>query len=163
MIELLRPCGLEFPDGKQFGVWGDKWEYHFDFAGNWVKGQVDHLGSLAGQHGGVDIICPVGTPLKSPAMGTILQSGWQDDKNQKKGYGIRIILEIWEPVEAVGFLLTIGHFSELFVKAGQKIQRGAVLGFSGETGKAFGPHVHLQLEKPGPYPRMPLNFARVLV
>jgi len=158
MIELLRPC--DFPDGKQFGEWGPMWGYHFDAEGRWVKGQIDHLGKISGQHGGVDILCPIGTPLLAPAMGIILQADWQDEKDQKRGYGLRVIIELWEPV---GLLLTVGHFSELHVKGGQKIQRGAILGLSGQSGNAYGPHAHFQLEQPGDYPRMPLNFQWVSV
>lgn len=160
MIELLRPCGVEFLDGKQFGEWGPLWGYHFDEKGAWVKGKVDHLGVLSGNHGGHDIKCQVGTPLLCPGEGLVLEAGWQDPQDPKRGYGKRVLLSLDEPK---GWLLTLGHFSEIIAVKGNRVRRGELLGFSGETGNTHGAHVHVQLEKPGPYPRMPFNFKWSIV
>lgn len=157
MIQLLRSCELDFPDGKQFGEWGSMWGYHFDASGQWVKGQTNHLGNMMGQHGGVDIKCPEGTRQFAPADGILSVAGWQDPSNPKRGYGLHIIINMGE------FLLTGGHFSQLFVTAGKKVERGQVIGLSGITGNASGPHIHWQLEKPGHYPRNPLAFEWVTV
>lgn len=157
-IKLLRPCGIEFPDGKQFAEWGPLWGYHFDAEGNWVRGQAEHLGEMMGQHGGLDIKCPTGTPLISPSDGKILVAGWQDPTNPKKGYGIHVLIELPDPA---GWILTGGHFSTLFMIGGDSVKRGEPVGVSGETGNVDGPHSHWQLEKPGQYPRMPFNFEWV--
>ena len=37
------------------------------------------------------------------------------------------------------------HFSSVVVEAGQKVQRGELLGFSGKTGWSCGPHLHFKL------------------
>jgi len=164
LIQLLRPCGAQHPDGKQFGEWGPMWGYHFNDNGLWVKGQK----AGRGQHGGVDIRCPVGTVLQAPSDGLILDAGWQDEGNKKRGYGIRIIMEIDDLLDVgdsrfVKPILTLGHFSELWMPKGAKVFRGVDLGLSGETGNTKGAHSHVQLEMPGPYPRTPLQFEWVTV
>lgn len=160
MVELLRPCGADFPDGeKDFGAWGPMWNYHFDGTGLWVKGKVERDGVLMGQHGGKDIVCPKGTRLVSPCDGTLIRAGWQDPADPRKGYGLSVMIRL----EALnGLIFTGGHFSQLFVTEGQRVARGELLGLSGDTGNTAGAHFHGQLEKDGPYPRNPLNFNWVL-
>jgi murein DD-endopeptidase MepM/ murein hydrolase activator NlpD len=150
-LDFLRPCSMKFPDGKQFGEWGPMWGYHFDAAGNWVKGQVDHLGKLLGQHDGKDIICPERTPLSSPCLGKLIAAGWQDPLDKKRGYGIRTITEL---NGMPGFVMIGGHFSELRVKVGDIVDRGQLLGLSGSTGNSSAPHSHWVLKRNG----IPLNF-----
>lgn len=161
--ELLRPCGKEFPDGKQFGEWGPMWGYHFDENGIWVKGQKDGKG----QHGGHDIICPSGTVLRAPGNGKVFLSGWQDPEDQKKGYGLRLVVELespyslYEGIKLIRPWLTIGHLRELWVPVGSLISRGTDFGLSGNSGNSSGDHVHLQLEVAGNMPRTPLTFSMV--
>jgi murein DD-endopeptidase MepM/ murein hydrolase activator NlpD len=154
---LLHPCkGL--PLGKGFGVWGPRWQYHFDDSGKWVKGQVRRPSGMCGQHGGQDILAPHGTAQVAPGAGIVLEAGWQNPKDHLVGYGLRLILQL---DGTGGLLLTGGHFSELMVKKGDVVERGQLIGLSGDTGNAFGPHAHWQLELPGPYPRQPIPFEFV--
>ena len=162
-IKLFRPCGMQYPDGKQFGEWGPMWGYHFA-DGKWVEGKKDGVG----QHGGYDIRCPLGTVLHAPARGKVLESGWQNPLNEKQGYGRRLLIEFEDAVDAGGGrlvrpLLTLGHFSEIWVPKGAMVMREDDLGLSGETGNTSGAHLHAQLEIPGPYPRTPLQFEWVTV
>jgi murein DD-endopeptidase MepM/ murein hydrolase activator NlpD len=163
LIRFLRPCGTDFPDGKQFGEWGPLWNYHSAKDGKWIRGQVDHLGQMAGQHGGKDICCPSGTPLRSPCAGKIIRAGWQDPEERKRGWGLSYMIV---PDEHPGLILTMGHFSSLGYANGVHVHRGEILGLSGDTGNTGTPpfpHVHAQLEKAGDYPRMPLAFKWVQV
>lgn len=42
------------------------------------------------------------------------------------------------------------HFARVFVRPGQRIKAGQVLGTSGSTGFSCGSHLHFQLQRPGP-------------
>jgi murein DD-endopeptidase MepM/ murein hydrolase activator NlpD len=58
-----------------------------------------------------------------------------------------------------GLLSLYLHLSELKVKEGDRVQRGAAIGLSGATGRATGPHLHLAVRWQGVY----LNPAVLLV
>lgn len=42
-----------------------------------------------------------------------------------------------------------GHLQAIFVRTGEKVSRGSPLGTVGSTGKATGPHLHYQINRPG--------------
>ena len=60
------------------------------------------------------------------------------------GYGIAIELDHREPRRRTLY----GHLSELYVKAGQSVQQGEVIGRVGSTGLSTGPHLHFELRLP---------------
>ena|SRR3990167_432702 len=160
--ELLRICGPEHKDGKQFLEWGPMWSYHFDEHGHWIKAQINGRGC----HGGYDIVCPSGTVIRAPGDGKVVLSGWQDATDQKRGFGLRIVIELKEPFETKDGLLlkpwvTIAHLSEKWVPAGALVSRGFDIGLSGNSGNSSGAHCHVQLEKPGDHPRTPLPLQWV--
>jgi murein DD-endopeptidase MepM/ murein hydrolase activator NlpD len=39
-----------------------------------------------------------------------------------------------------------GHLAKIFVKSGQKIKRGDVIGLVGSTGLSTGPHLHYHMK-----------------
>jgi len=48
-----------------------------------------------------------------------------------------------------GYETLYGHMSRFNVKKGDKIKRGSVIGFVGNTGTSTGPHVHYEVHKNG--------------
>ena len=60
------------------------------------------------------------------------------------GYGLAIELEHREPRRRTLY----GHLSEFYVKAGQSVQQGEVIGRVGSTGLSTGPHLHFELRLP---------------
>ena len=92
-----------------------------------------------GLHGynGVDYGMPVGSPLYASAAGKVLiakGSGWNG------GYGNYIVIE-----HANGTQTVYGHMSTLAVSVGQSVVQGQLIGYSGNTGKSTGPHLHFEI------------------
>jgi len=61
------------------------------------------------------------------------------------GYGIAVELEHGQPPRQ---RTLYGHLSELYVKAGQMVRQGEVIGRVGSTGLSTGPHLHFELRQP---------------
>lgn len=87
-------------------------------------------------HGGVDLAAPQGTQIHASADGVVVFAG------QKGGYGNLIILR-----HRLGYETRYGHLSEIMVKKGQKLEKGAILGRVGMTGRATGPHLHFEVRR----------------
>jgi hypothetical protein len=97
-------------------------------------------GNYAG-HSGVDIAAGYGAPIYAAAPGTISYTGWGH------GYGQAIFEKI------AGSMLSIvyGHTSKLLTRSGQHVNAGQLIGRVGATGHATGPHLHFEINSPGPF------------
>jgi murein DD-endopeptidase MepM/ murein hydrolase activator NlpD len=89
-------------------------------------------------HGGVDMPCPVGTPIQTTMGGVVSFAGWSD-----VGYGNLVV------VENQGTQAFYAHASSLLVSAGDVVTAGDVVALSGSTGKSTGPHVHYEVRVNG--------------
>ncbi len=88
-------------------------------------------------HNGIDIGIPIGTPIKSAASGVVKGTGNTDSACSGASYGM------WVLVEHTNGLSTLyGHLSQIKVSSGQQVAEGDLLGYSGMTGYATGPHLH---------------------
>ncbi len=87
-------------------------------------------------HRGIDVSCPVGTEIKASCGGTVTFSGY------KGGYGKLIVVR-----HARGYESLYGHLSRFTVRPGQKVERGQLIGYSGNTGHSTGPHLHFEVRK----------------
>lgn len=118
---------------------------HYPFDRQYLISQpygVTNLDYFIGWHTGMDISCPVGTPIHAIADGEILYAGWNNPvikTGKLAGYGLNIFL--YDPVTNQSVLFA--HLSQLNVKAGQKVHKGDIIGWSGDTGFSKGPHVHI--------------------
>lgn len=98
-------------------------------------------------HYGTDFATPVGTPIVAAADGEIFRAGWQDEKDPKVGFGLRV----WQLAKVDGKSVGIfyAHLSELAVKEGDVVTAGTRVGLSGNTGKSSGPHLHFEVRPDG--------------
>jgi murein DD-endopeptidase MepM/ murein hydrolase activator NlpD len=88
-------------------------------------------------HNGIDISGKVGTPIYSAEYGKILGVGDTDLFCKKAAYGK------WILIEHENNLTTLyAHLSKVAVAPGETIERGAILGYTGNTGLTTGPHLH---------------------
>lgn len=88
-------------------------------------------------HTGVDLKAKVGTQIYSPADGVIIKARNFDPG----GYGKMITIS-----HNFGFKTLYGHMSDIYVKEGQIIQKGSLIGLSGNTGRSNGPHLHYEIK-----------------
>ena len=95
-----------------------------------------------GPHEGIDYGVPVGTHVLSIANGKIVHVN--EDKTSSGGIFIRI-----DHSELTSQYM---HLSKTYVKTGQSVKKGEVIGLSGNTGQSTGPHLHFGLRKVGKKP-----------
>ncbi|MDO8514121.1 MAG: peptidoglycan DD-metalloendopeptidase family protein [bacterium] len=88
-------------------------------------------------HNGVDLAAPIGTPIKAALTGTVLGTGNTDSVRGCYSFGRWIMLK-----HANGLNTMYSHLSQVSVATGQSVATGALIGYSGETGYATGPHLH---------------------
>jgi len=91
-------------------------------------------------HPGIDIRAQKGTKVYSAKDGTVQNIITTYKKN--RGYGKFIILG-----HEGNFLTRYAHLDSILVKKGQKVKRGTLIGFVGETGLATGPVLHFEMLK----------------
>ena len=94
----------------------------------------------SGSHSGVDFRASVGTPVMAMADGTVLGTGDTDLTCSGASFGKFVFIKYND-----GLSSTFGHLSLIKVNEGQKIKRGEVVAYSGDTGHATGPHLHVSL------------------
>jgi murein DD-endopeptidase MepM/ murein hydrolase activator NlpD len=85
-------------------------------------------------HSGIDIRSQHGTPVRAPAAGSVTVAGTYQE------YGITVILDHGQDLKSL-----YGHLSRLNVKPGERVERGAVVGWSGNTGRSTGAHLHYEI------------------
>ena len=90
-------------------------------------------------HAGRDLAAPEGTPVVAALAGRVVSSGLAG------GYGLAIEVEHDGPRRRTLY----GHLSELYVKEGDRVRQGEVIGRVGSTGLSTGPHLHFELRLPG--------------
>lgn len=96
-------------------------------------------GNYAG-HSGVDIAAGQGAPIYATEAGKIDYTGWGH------GFGQAIFERFASGLKAV-----YGHTSKLLVHGGQSVGAGKLIGRVGSTGHASGPHLHFEVNSPGPF------------
>ena len=88
-------------------------------------------GKVAGVHFGTDFRAPTGTPIEAALRGKVVVA------RNLFFTGYTAILD-----HGFGFFTIYAHMSKLSVKEGEMVEKGKVLGLSGATGRASGPHLH---------------------
>ncbi|MFM2081203.1 MAG: hypothetical protein RLZZ219_1885 [Cyanobacteriota bacterium] len=89
-------------------------------------------------HAGEDLAAPEGTPVVAALSGRVVSSGLAG------GYGLAVEIEHQRPLRRTLY----GHLSELYVKPGERVRQGEVIGRVGSTGLSTGPHLHFELRQP---------------
>jgi murein DD-endopeptidase MepM/ murein hydrolase activator NlpD len=91
-------------------------------------------------HLGVDYAVPVGSPVQAVAHGRVISAGWKGDGGKE----IRL-------QHARGYETYYLHLSRILVRPGQRVSQGQVIGLSGATGLATGPHLDFRVRQNGQF------------
>jgi len=118
------PTSPAFPFGSKFGP------------------RTHPVTRLAGKmHKGVDIRCPIGTPVLATLPGKVIST----NTNPEQSGGLWV--KIKHP--SYGNIITLYmHLNNVLVKRGDKVDYGTQIGISGNTGRSTGPHLHFELRQP---------------
>ncbi len=95
----------------------------------------DPIDGTTKYHNAVDYSMPVGTELYALFNGTVVLSG-----NSGNGYGENIKIDCGN-----GLIVHYAHMSSRKVSVGDKVVQNQLIGYSGNTGRSTGPHLHLGL------------------
>jgi murein DD-endopeptidase MepM/ murein hydrolase activator NlpD len=96
--------------------------------------RVDPFTGQPDFHPGIDIATPVGTRVQAPADGVVISTG------VKGSYGNAMVID-----HGYGVVTRYGHLSGFNVRPGQRVRRGDVIAFVGQTGRATAPHLHYEV------------------
>ena len=88
-------------------------------------------------HYGMDFSAKTGTEIYSTGDGVVSKV-----KRSKRGYGNYVKIN-----HGFGYETLYAHMSKYIVKKGQKVKRGEVIGFVGNSGISTAPHLHYEVRK----------------
>ncbi len=93
-------------------------------------------------HKGMDIAGPWGTPIVAAADGQVIEANDYDSWGYSWGYYVLIY-------HNGTYSTRYAHMSSVAVSTGQYVTAGTVIGYEGETGNAFGAHLHFEVYENG--------------
>lgn len=94
-------------------------------------------------HAGTDVGIPVGTPLYAVADG-VVTNAVKNQTHSKTGWGNYVKINHNSSTDTL-----YAHMSKLIVSPGQYVKQGQLIGYSGNSGRSTGPHLHFELYKHG--------------
>ena len=97
-------------------------------------------------HSGMDFSGAIGTPIYATGDGKVVYA-----KNEK-GYGKSILID-----HGFNYQTLYTHLDKYNVKIHQKVKRGDIIGYMGNSGVSIGPHLHYEVKKNG-IPVNPINY-----
>jgi hypothetical protein len=90
-------------------------------------------------HYGMDFTASVGTDVYVTGDGVV-----REVTTEHSGYGRMILID-----HGFGYQTLYGHLSDFHVKPGQKVKRGEIIGYVGNSGTSTSPHLHYEVHKSG--------------
>ena len=114
--------------GTTDGSWGNPINYTYISRG------------ISRGHSGIDMVANTGTPVYASKSGKVnsMTSGFGS------GYGLSILLD-----NGGGQTSRYAHMSRFAVGIGDYVEKGQVIGYSGNTGWSTGPHLHFEARQNG--------------
>lgn len=99
------------------------------------------------EHPGIDLVAPAGTPVLACMEGYVMEAGFSNY------FGFYVKLKHKGNVYSF-----YGHMRRIFVRSGEFVKKGEIIGEVGSTGRSTGPHLHFEIKKDG-RPLNPLLFS----
>lgn len=101
--------------------------------------RTDPMLKVRKMHYGADFSAQQGTPIYATADGEVSRT-----RKSSTGLGWSIKID-----HGYGFETVYGHMSRFAVKPGEKVSRGQIIGYVGNTGKSTAPHLHYEVHVNG--------------
>lgn len=98
--------------------------------------RIHPLYKISKFHYGMDFTAPLGTEVYATGNGTVV-----DLVSSQRGFGKHIVIN-----HGFGYSSIYAHLSNFNVKLGQKVQRGDIIGFVGNTGTSVANHLHYEIK-----------------
>ncbi|MBT3385858.1 MAG: M23 family metallopeptidase [Prolixibacteraceae bacterium] len=93
-------------------------------------------------HYGMDFTSPIGTPIYATGDGKVVEV--KGSKRSRVGFGLVIKID-----HGFGYETVYGHLNAFNVKQRQKVKRGDIIGYVGNSGGSTAPHLHYEVHKNG--------------
>ncbi len=90
-------------------------------------------------HYGMDFTAKTGTPIYATGDGVVKHAGWKAN-----GFGKHVVIN-----HGYGYETLYAHMSKVAVRNGEKVKRGQIIGYVGNTGLSAGPHCHYEVHVNG--------------
>ena len=97
-----------------------------------VKGVVSR--TFSRDHPGIDIVAPLGSPVIATASGIVLKASYSER------FGNQVLID-----HNGQYRTLYGHLDRIFVKPGDKVKKGEIIGSVGTSGLSTGPHLHYEV------------------
>jgi murein DD-endopeptidase MepM/ murein hydrolase activator NlpD len=89
-------------------------------------------------HKGMDFKAPTGTPIYASGNGTVIRA------QRSATFGKVVYID-----HGYGYRTIYAHMSKIKARRGQKVKRGDLIGYVGNTGRSVAPHLHYEVHKNG--------------
>jgi len=100
------------------------------------KMRIDPFTKKRSWHNGIDISAHEGTPVYAPARGVVTLKGYQG------GFGNMLVIS-----HGNGIKTRYGHLHKFNVTKGQRVERGDLIAYVGNTGRSTAPHLHYEVHQ----------------
>jgi murein DD-endopeptidase MepM/ murein hydrolase activator NlpD len=101
--------------------------------------RIHPIYKIAKMHTGLDFTADIGTEIYATGDGVI-----ESIESKFSGYGQHVVIN-----HGFGYESLYAHMSRVAVRPGQKVRRGQIIGYVGNTGTSTGPHLHYEVIKNG--------------
>ena len=115
--------------------------------GSYFGYRTDPFYKIEKFHEGIDFSAPIGTEIYATGDGVVTNV-----ERGGVGYGNQIVVD-----HGFSYETLYAHLSKFNVRKGQKVKRGEVIGYVGNTGKSTSPHLHYEVRRNGK-PVNPIHY-----
>jgi murein DD-endopeptidase MepM/ murein hydrolase activator NlpD len=98
-------------------------------------------------HSGIDLASGYGARVNASMDGVVTYAGWMG------GYGKLVVIR-----HKGNYTTRYGHLSSILVRRNRRVRQGQRIGYTGNTGRSTGPHLHFEVRKNG----KPLNPIKII-
>lgn len=122
-------------------------EVEIKYISSYFGHRPDPIYKITKFHSGIDFSAQMGTEAYVTGNGVV-----EDVEHNEWGYGTMVVIN-----HGFGYKTRYAHLQKAAVRKGQKVKRGQLIGYIGNTGKTTGVHLHYEVLKNG-VAIDPINF-----